>query len=260
MPPATAFAPEGARKAIQTLTFGARLASNWLMMRFSLSTQGGVFSGRQRRAFTLIELLVVVAVIAILASLLLPALAGARRKATRAVCASNLRQIGLAIQLYADDHEGSLPGPVFSGAAATYDQSSDQELIYYIAENLSAPRPSPQMMTVNVFVCPGYRRYAPALTSLDGRKCYLLNDDIDVNQGIRVPPFGYPPFGGSPALRPLALEDIGNYGSPSDIFAITDVDKGNVNPSVSWWTDLPYEPVHGAGRNYLYFDWHVEFK
>jgi prepilin-type processing-associated H-X9-DG protein len=47
---------------------------------------------------------------------------------------------------------------------------------------------------------------------------------------------------------------------PASIFAITDVDKGNVNPAVSWWSDLPYEPVHGKVRNELFFDWHVEAK
>lgn len=64
------------------------------------------------RAFTLIELLVVLAVIALLASLLLPALASAREKGRRTVCLSNLRQIGIAIQMYAQDHEGRIPyGP-----------------------------------------------------------------------------------------------------------------------------------------------------
>jgi type II secretory pathway pseudopilin PulG len=60
----------------------------------------------------LVELLVVIAIIAILAALLLPALASAREKGRRTVCLSNARQIGLGIQMYAQDHEGRIPfGP-----------------------------------------------------------------------------------------------------------------------------------------------------
>jgi len=65
-----------------------------------------------RRAFTLVELMVVVAIIALLAALLLPALASAKDKGRKAACVSNLHQVGLAIHLYASDLDGVIPyGP-----------------------------------------------------------------------------------------------------------------------------------------------------
>ena len=77
-------------------------------------------AGNRRAAFTLIELLVVIAVIAILAALLLPVLGRSQLSAQRAKCMSNLRQLGVAAELYWDDSGGNcfsyVPAPTNYGA------------------------------------------------------------------------------------------------------------------------------------------------
>ncbi len=76
----------------------------------------------RRRGFTLIELLVVIAIIVLLTVILLPVFSGARAMARRTACISNLRQIGLALNLYRQDYE-ELP-PYLSRIAAGYVKES----------------------------------------------------------------------------------------------------------------------------------------
>lgn len=130
----------------------------------SPATLSGVYADRHMRAgFSLVELLVVIAVLAILAALLLPSLSRARQLADITVCQNNLRQMGLALQLYVNDF-GCYPSfnlsrrippeqwRLWPYALEPYINSKWPEN-NYIANNHAKPTSG-----TGLFACPGYNR------------------------------------------------------------------------------------------------------
>jgi prepilin-type N-terminal cleavage/methylation domain-containing protein len=128
------------------------------------------------RAFTLIELLVVVAIIAILAAMLLPALARAKSQAKRVKCVSNQRQIGFGFHMYADDNSEKYPiAPDWSctgGNLGTLDLYSSN--LYGWTNRLL----NPYMVNPEIYHCPAdhgddYPTIAPLFRAQPGLTCFL---------------------------------------------------------------------------------------
>jgi prepilin-type N-terminal cleavage/methylation domain-containing protein/prepilin-type processing-associated H-X9-DG protein len=224
------------------------------------------FQRMKKRGFTLVELLVVIAIIAILAALLFPALSRGKAKAQQTQCINNLKQIGLAIHMYAGDNRDSLPGPMWQGLYYTYNDETER-MLYYIATDLSLPGHCPIIQTCQVAICPSsapLSHEAPGTPpeSLTRPVSYLLSAEVtNVVTEVVTRPFGYPyssPFyrlTKGPDEPPKPVHEIKN---PSTSWAATDADQQNAFPGGLYFSLIPVTPVHGNVRDTLFFDWHVE--
>lgn len=201
------------------------------------------------RGFSLIELLVVISIVAIMISLLFPALAGARESARQTNCLANLRQLGIATHLYAGDNRAWLPWKAESSSIRWWTRISD-----YVSQEPGSPvyGPATDYETFNggsVWSCPSTSQnfwlgygwnylglgaspsspgFGPTRLSADKGNCYMIADS---------------PFAQNTAFT----------ANPANIY--------DQMPTFSGMTATPqhYPRVHLDGMSMLYVGGHAEW-
>lgn len=196
-----------------------------------------------RKGFTLIELLVVIAIIAILASILFPVFARAREKARQTSCLSNMKQLSLGFNMYAQDYDEQLPTNVYDANASGAQDAGDytwRECIKPYAKN------------VQIYQCPSYKN--PGGTIYNGAP---LDYGQTAGYGINVqhwdPGAPTPPFNAS----------LGQAEDASTVVVLLESTGGE---SVGVQTNAHGNPPsdaasirHNGGENLAFMDGHAKW-
>lgn len=205
------------------------------------------------RAFTLIELLVVIAIVAILAALLLPALSRGKDSAKSAACKSNLRQLGIAVNLYAAE-------------AGYYPASEHLDLA--VSPFVTYGWPAQLLPHVSgstaVFKCPAAPpEFAWPTNSSRLGYAFPLNIDKDVSISYGYNGWGVAAVGGlGLGIDPSTAIPVSRVIKPADMIAIGDSDGRGEISFHRYLTSVVRPPGtrHKSGANIVFCDGHVEWQ
>jgi prepilin-type N-terminal cleavage/methylation domain-containing protein/prepilin-type processing-associated H-X9-DG protein len=205
------------------------------------------------KGFTLIELLVVIAIIALLMAILMPALSMARGIARRTVCASNLRNLGVAFHMYLNKSDDVMPPAISMPSLKQYDPNTHKPINDYLLPYLSgvkeafkcpADRGQQSFFAVDPCDLNNKKYFESEGSSYDYSEAFRDNSRISETRWVKdfhVKPrnlavlYDYAPFHGS-GNRVTISADNGPF-----------IDDANTVGT----------KVTAGGKNYLYADWHV---
>jgi len=218
---------------------------------------------RYNTAFTLIELLVVIAIISILAAILFPVFATAREKARQSTCASNLKQLSLAVVQYTQDYDESLmPYRYVNGASQTWYWNWCYSIYPYVK-------------SLQVFRCPSQSITGSTLDYTYNVAVGLVGTGLAPRTLAQVPMAASTPmladaYGGTTVATYDSTNGIANISLPSSAFlGFVMVIPGNkedarvVDGQNTNWVQVGDGAVaairHSGGANYAFVDGHVKW-